>query len=342
MLGTSGEQDAVRTRSYVLGRKGQALQRKGTDPKITFECYTQALELARQTDDMELLVTRLGMLGNAYRELARDFPSAIRCFKESVRVSEETQGNPNLEAALAGLAKTYEKAKDFTLALDLSLKALAHTKENDLYGMLDRLGSLAHVYRCLGRFDESIQHYEQAVSIAVKVSNRKAEAENLAGLGSVYRTQAMRLRKVDGRSEMLDKAHHCHARAVKIQDSMRGDPSGTANRYSECGRTLLAMGRPAEAYPLFVVAALSAREARKPHVEAWQFRRMGETLDALHLSEDAVLCYVKAIRLPNEIEDMKGVSEAAFEKLPQESRRRVMSRMERLDHEIQAILDRKV
>ena len=341
VLGAGNEQDAIRTRSYILGRKGQALQRKGADPKETFECHTRALELARQTDDKELLVTRLGMLGTAYREIARDFPSAIRCFNEALRVSEETRGNPNLEAALAGLAKTYEKAKNFARAHDLSLKALAHTKDNDLYGMLDRLGSLAHIYRCLGKFSESIEYYERAVSIAVKVSNRKAEAENLAGLGSVYRTQAMRLRQLD-RAEMLERAHHCHARAIAIQDSMQGDPSGNTNRYSELGRTLLAMGRPAEAYPHFVVATISAREARKPHVEAWQFRRLGETLDALHLFEDAVLCYVKAFRLPNEIEDMKRVTEGAFGKLPPESQQTVMTRIKELDREIQTILDKKL
>jgi tetratricopeptide (TPR) repeat protein len=342
VLGSSTDQDAVRTRSYVLGRKAQALQMKGTDPQVTFDCYKEAVALARETDDKELLVTRLGMLGNAYRELSRDFPAAIRCYLEAVQISEQTEGNPDLEAALSGLAKTHEKSRNFEGALKLYLKALAHTGENDLYGLLDRFGSLAHVYKSLGRHEESIARYEQAISIATKVSNRKAEAENLAGLGSAYRIQANRARESTKRLELLDKALHCHKRAVEIQDSTEGDPSGVTNRYQELGRTYLAMNNPLEAHPLFVVAALSAHEARKPHVEAWQFRRLGETLDALNLREDAVLCYEKASRLnPDKIDNMKAIAEEAVRKLPPESKPRVMMRMKELDCEIQAILDRK-
>lgn len=342
VLGSSTDEDALRTRSYILGRKAQALQMKGTDPQVTFECYKEAVALARETDDKELIVTRLCILGTAYRELSRDFPGAIQCYLEAVHISEHTEGNPDLEAALSGLAKTYEKSRDFARALELYLKALAHTKDNDLFGLLDRLGSLAHVYKSLSRLDESIAHYERAISTAVKVSNRKAEAENLAGLGSAFRIQADRARGTVRRNELLKTAYGYHKRAVEIQDSMQGDPSGVTNRYQELGRTLLAMGNAAEARPLFVVAALSAREARKPHVESWQFRRLGETLDALNHREDAVLCYAQAFRLnSDEIDNMKAIAEEAFRNLPPESKPRVMMRMKEMDREIQAILDQK-
>jgi tetratricopeptide (TPR) repeat protein len=342
VLGSSTDQDAVRTRSYVLGRKAQALQMKGTDPQVTFECFKEAVALARQTDDKELLVTRLGMIGNAYRELSRDFPAALQCYLEAVQISEQTEGNPDLEAALSGLAKTYEKSRDFKGALKLYLKALAHTEDNDLYGLLDRLGSLAHVYKSLSRLEESIAHYERAISIAAKVSNRKAEAENLAGLGSAYRIQADRARESTRKSELLDNALRCHKKAVEIQDSMEGDPSGVTNRYQELGRTLLAMNKPVEARPLFVIAGRSAHEARKPYVESWQFRRLGETLDALNRHEDAVLCYAQAFRLnPDEIDNMKAIAEEAFRELPPESKPRVMMRMKEMDREIQAILERE-
>jgi tetratricopeptide (TPR) repeat protein len=340
LLGGNTTPDALQTRSAILGRKGQALQRKGVDPSLVFACLNEALTLARQIDDRLLIVTRLGMLGTAYRELGkRDMESAIRCFTEAVRVSKNTEGHPELEAATAGLAKTYEKARNHQAALDLYLKALKLTKETDTFGMLDRLGTLGHVHKSLGRFNESETYYKRALDLSRKVGNRKAEAENLDEFGSLCRIRATSTNDSVKKSELLDVALECHRTAVQIQDGLQGDPAEQANRYQELGRTLFALDSLSEARSCFVNAIFCAREAHRSHLEAWQFLRLGDVLGALGRGQQSVLCYTQAIRLsPQEMAHLKETAKKAFEALPPDLRKDVMSSMKDLDDAIQMIV----
>jgi tetratricopeptide (TPR) repeat protein len=342
-LGDCVSADALRARSSILGRKGQALQMKGTEPQVVFECYNEAVRLARKIDDRQLLVTRLGMLGTAYRELGkRDMTSAIKCFSEAIQVSEATVGTPDLEGVTAGLAKTYEKARQLPQALELYLKAYELTKDTDLFGLLDRLGTLGHVYYSLGKFDESETYYIRALDLATRLGNRKAEAENLDAFGSVHRTRALSTSDPTRKDHLLTEALHCHRKAVEIQDTLQGDPSGKANRYQELGRTLLALKALIDARAYFIKAAGFARQAHKSHLEAWQFLRLGDVLDELNQKEDSFLCYAHAINLsPKEMAHIKKTADKAFRALSPDSQKNVMARLSRLDVEIQRILEAK-
>jgi tetratricopeptide (TPR) repeat protein len=344
VLGDHNSVDALRARSSILGRKAQALQLNGTESKIVFDCYNDAIRYAREIDDRQLLVTRLGMLGAAYREIGqRDVEAAIKCYTEAIEISEATEGTPDIEAATAGLAKTYEKARRLPQALDLYLRAYELTKETDLFGMLDRLGTLGHVYFSLGKFDESEIYYERALELTRRLGNKKAEAENLDGFGSVHRTRALRATDPTLKERLLKMALDCHRRAVKIQEALEGDPSGRANRYSELGRTLFALNELTESHSCFLKAIVFARYAQKTHLEAWQFVRLGDVLDEVGQKENSYLCYIQATRLsPKEMAHNKGNADKAFRLLSSDSQRNVMIRSRNLDQEIRQILERKI
>jgi tetratricopeptide (TPR) repeat protein len=341
VLGNEESAEAIRVRSSILGRKGQILQRRGESTEIVLDCLNMALALARQVDDPHLIITRLAMLGSAHREMGqRNFPSAMQCFSEAVRLSEATDGNPDLAGVIAGLAKTHEKARQLQLALPLYLKAYELTNRTDQYGMLDRLGTLGHVYKSLGQFPESERFYNKASELARTVQNRKAEAENLDELGALYRTEAFNKKNTAEQEELLYKALQCHEAAVTIQDGLTGDPSGAANRLQELGRTFMALHKLLPARRCFVRAVHHARDAKKAHLEAWQFYRLAQVLQKLGEPVNAYLCYRHAINLsPQEMNHVRKSARAVFDALPPISRDEATRKLRSLDTEIEAILN---
>jgi tetratricopeptide (TPR) repeat protein len=149
-----GQQNAEAkiVRCRIFGRKGQALQREGADAAEVFRHLDGAVKIAREVGDKGVLAARLGALATAHRELGqRDFPAAIRCCQEALALAEEIQSAPAIVGALRALGMTYEKSHRLAPALELYLRAFEKTNKADIYGMIDRLSVLAHVYKSLQR-----------------------------------------------------------------------------------------------------------------------------------------------------------------------------------------------
>ena len=340
VLGEHKSAEAQTVRCRVLGRKGQALQREGADPKEVFQFLEASVAIARQLDDKILLVVRLGMLGAAHRELGqRNFPAAIACFQEALKISEDLQSDPAIVGASRGLAMTYEKSKNLSRALELYQIAFEKTNKADVYGMIDRLGTLGHVHKSLQKYGESENYYCQALKLAREVGNRKAEAENLDELGNLYRTLASQQPAGEGKAEMLRTATEFNSTALEIQESFEGDPAGLANRHQELGRTLLASGKFPEAKRHFVEAVRYARAAKRQHLEAWQFRRLGDMYRKLGRHDDALLCYRQAYELdPREMRHLAGAVSDEVHKKTSEERRSIELRLKSLNSEVEKLL----
>jgi tetratricopeptide (TPR) repeat protein len=339
-IGNRQDTEAKIVRIRVLGRKGQALQREGADPAEVFHCLDLSVQIAREVGDKGVLATRLGILGNAHRELGqRNFPAAIRCYREAVGLAEELQSNPVLVGALRGLGMTYEKSKHFDRALELYLLVFEKTNKADVYGVVDVLGVLAHVHKSLERFSESEDYYRQALELAEQIGNMKAKAEILDELGNLYRTLASRENESLKKEAMLRQAVECNETALRIQMGFEGDPAGLANRHQELARTLSALGKTQEALRHFRTAVQFARAAKRQHLEAWQFRRLGEIFKKLGRSEDMVLCYAEALRLDRrEMHHLERTVDQALLKMPSASRAALHLRLGFLREEVETLL----
>ena len=340
ILGDRHDIEAKTVRCRVLGRKGHALQREGADPAEVFHHLELAVQIAREIGDKSVLAVRLGTLGTAHRELGqRNFPAAIRCFREALTVSADLESDSAIVGALRGLGMTYEKSKNFPRALELYLLAFHKTKKEDVYAMVDRLGILAHVHKNLQRFEESEKYYRQALELARQIDNRKAEAENLDELGNLYRQLASRENVGEKRAELLRTAVEYTETALRIQGGFEGDPAGLANRHQEFARTLLAQGNVKDAQSHFKSAVRCARAAKRQHLEAWQFKGLGKTFEKLGRNPEMILCYAKAAELdPREMHRLRRTIAEALQAMDAEARRALELRLKSLTGEIEGLL----
>ena len=285
----------------VLARLAKALERDvGRDATTILSLLGESLSLAKEIGDERWIAHRLGQLGAAYRDIHRDYFASIKYLREAVDIANRIGDYGSITTSLAGLGAALEKDKQFTAAERCYREALDRTAQSDVYGMLDRMGRFAHVSASLRHFDESEHYYKRAIVLAERIENRKAQAENLDGLGTVLRTKAHE-KTPEEKQELLNRAYECHARALAIQETLEGEAIGRANRYQELGRTLLAIGNYSEALCLFVKSLSVLKsvplDPRVKHLQSWQFLRIGESLERLGHYNDALVCYTKAADL---------------------------------------------
>jgi len=327
-------------RCRIFGRKGQALQREGADAAEVFRYLEGAVKIARELHDKGVLAARLGALATAHRELGqRDFPTAIRCCQEALELAEELKSDPAIVGALRGLGMTYEKSHRLLPALELYLRAFEKTNKADIYGVTDRLSVLAHVYKSLHRLDESEKHYRQALELARQSENRKAEAEILDELGNLYRQLASLERDAERKKSLFASATEYNEAGLGVQLRLEGDPAGLANRHQELGKTLLQQGDILNAQIHFKSALQYARAAKRQHLEAWQYRRLGDTFKRLGRKADMLLFYIKAIEVdPQQRRYLDRPVAEARRGMDEDTRRSLERRLLSLTDEIEKLL----
>src|ERR1041385_869575 len=134
VLGSRNDERAKLVRAKLLGRQATTLKSEGGDPKEIMRLFQASLQVARELNDKQLVASRLGILGNAYRDVCRDFPSAVKTLQDGLAVSEEIGDYSNIVSTLSGLGKTYERWKRYTAALTTYRQALTRTLPADEIG----------------------------------------------------------------------------------------------------------------------------------------------------------------------------------------------------------------
>ena len=159
-------------------------------------------------------------------------------------------------AWLGNLGNAYADLGRLDEAIDHYQQALAISHEiGDRRGEGTRLGNLGNAYRNLGRLDEAIDHYQQALAISIDIGDRRGEGNHLGNLGNAYADL--------GR---LDEAIDHYQQALAIQRDI-GDRRGEGNQLGNLGIAYYSLGRVDEAIDHFQQAIHIFEEIKSPNAE---------------------------------------------------------------------------
>ena len=243
--------NAIGVAISALGRRGEAIA-----------AYERGLSIARASGNQRLIDFMLGNLGGALVG-AKEYERAVTTLREVL--ARQPDGYV-ASIRHAQLAEALGRLGRFDEALGSATEAVRLTRELQLTDALDqRLEVRGWIFDGLGRLDEALLDYREAIDVIERVRARILPADFLKrGYGD--RVQVGYARAIDlaarmGRlDEALELSEQARARAfldlLATRRSARATPASTA---AATGDLVLRSDRSAQALPLASMRALAAR-----------------------------------------------------------------------------------
>ena len=190
------------------------------------------------------------------------------------------------------LGNAYDKLGRYEEAIEQYQQALIIDREiGDRQGEGDCLGSLGTAYDSLGRCDEAINHHQQALAIARAIGNRQGEGSWLRGLGNAYLSL--------GRD---DEAIEQYQQALTIARAI-GDRRTEGKALGNLGVAHGSLGRYDKAIEQHQQALTIARAIGDRRTEGAVLGNLGNAYGSLGRIEEAIEQYQQALTIARTIGD---------------------------------------
>ncbi len=153
---------------------------------------------------------------------------------------------------------------------------------------------LGAVYDALGKKQEALSYYEQALAIRREVGNRGGEGTTLHNLGMVYNALGKK-----------QEALSYFERALAIWREV-GDRGGEGMTLNNLGAVYDDLGKKQEALSYFEQALVICREVGDRGGEGTTLHNLGSVYDALGKKQEALSYYEQALVISREVGDRGG------------------------------------
>ncbi len=245
----------------------QKLNRRG----MSTEGYARCLNLARESDDSELIAMTLNNLGilhsdqNRMGEARKAYEEALAAYRKLAAANPDTY-LPNVVAMLTNLGNLHrdqnrmeEALKAYEEALDAYLKLAAANPDTDLPNVVATLNNLGNLHRDQNRMEEARTAYEGALAAYRKLAAANPDtylsyvAGVLNNLGVLHRDQ-----------NRMEEARKAYEEALAIRRALAAANPDTY--LPDVAMTLYNLG-------LLHSGQSRMEEARKAYDEALAIRR---------------------------------------------------------------------
>jgi CHAT domain-containing protein/Tfp pilus assembly protein PilF len=246
------------------------------------ECFTQALSLAKATNDQLGEASALNNVG--VTAILADPKRALAYFQESLPLSSAA-GDRKLEAdTLSNVGAVYLRMGDPRKSLEYATRAVDLKRESgDRKGELSFLTNLATVYSALGDQHRALDALHETLPIQRQSHDQRGEAHTLFTMATAF----VQLGEPDKALEFFQQLLPLR-RAV-------GDRIGEAQALQNMGVAQIALGALQEALTTFHTALPISRELNDRHLEetlltntARAYLQLGEPQEALDYSRQAL------------------------------------------------------
>ena len=252
------------------------------------------------TDALE----RNPLLGKSFRsgqkyEKEYKFEKAIKVYEKCLNdlsIPEEDKIGFNI---LIGncyyfLSKLNQAEKHFKESLNILKRA--ENKMAKLPSKSTALGSIGNIYHNLGKPDEALEYYQQALEINRKLGYEQGAAHNLNNIGTLYNELSKH-----------DEALECQEEALKISKKFK-DKQAIANSLTNIGIIYTDSGKPEETLKLFQEALEINKKLKYQEGIANVFNNIGLAYSNLKETDQALNYYQKALKINKEIGYKEGVA----------------------------------
>lgn len=170
-----------------LNEEASAL--KESEPEKCIALAKKAAELARKEGSLEELARSLLSIGVAEFRLS-NFQNSALSLSEAFDLLEQVQTDTNelLSEVLFWLGRAYDRIGNYSLALEIHLKALDGLEGNgDSKKRAQVYSQIGAVHLHLNNFEKAIDYYFKALDIYDKQGNAKALSSIYNNLGVIFR-----------------------------------------------------------------------------------------------------------------------------------------------------------
>ncbi|MGA9378739.1 MAG: tetratricopeptide repeat protein, partial [Phormidium sp.] len=196
---------------------------------------------------------------------------------------------------LSNIGAVYQDIGKPQEALKYYNQALPITREvNNRSGEATTLSNIGLVYQDIGKPQEALKYYNQALPITREVNNRSGEARTLNNIGQVY--QAI------GQPQEAWKYYN---QALPITREVN-DRAGEAATLSNIGLVYYSIGQPQEALKYFNQALLIRREVNDRAGEATTLSNIGGVYYSIGQPQEALKYFNQALPIRREVNDRAG------------------------------------
>lgn len=276
------QQEEIKT-LYLMGEA----YRKGAQNENAINAYQHSRELAKQTGNSRAEAYAWMQLGFTY--LSLDQEKARDSFQQAWELWKTLGDKINEATTLHNLSAAYNILGDWELASGYCKQVITMRKElRDWQGVASTLNLLGTVYDKLGRSQEALKQYEEALTILNQQSNltlvaRRTQAASLNNMGFVYATLGDTTLALDYFLQALPKRR-------EIQDV-----SGEGSTLLNIGHIYTKIGQPEEGLKYYEQAQKAAKLTQSEWGEAYCLMYSGQALTLMGKVQEALKQYLVAL-----------------------------------------------
>lgn len=171
------------------------------NPEISYDCATQAYELAKKKNDKKGKAEALNNIGHYFRKIC-DFDKALKNFQQALNIYRNLKADRNIANIYDNIGHIYWFKGDSPNALDYYKRSLGiFIALEDIRRQSLSYNNLGSVYFRLGMYDESMDNFLKSLSIREKINDPMIHS-TLNNLGNIY----MRLSDYEKALEMYQRS----------------------------------------------------------------------------------------------------------------------------------------
>ena len=227
-------------RIAALNRRGVNYWYSGQD-SLAVLAYEEVLAYHQQQGNLKGQATTINNIALLHYN-GGEYRLALENHQQASRIFEQLDLRKNLINSLSNEGVVFLALSDYPRALELFLKALSKTEDEDIWEKGNVLNNLGLVNKNLGDYAQAKSFYSQALDHYRKTENQQSEALALGNLSAVAQLQ-----------KDFPQTQTYLENALQINRKI-GNPRRIASDFSSMGNLLLAQNQPNQAH-LFLDSA---------------------------------------------------------------------------------------
>ncbi|MFN5303647.1 MAG: tetratricopeptide repeat protein [Pseudanabaena sp.] len=196
---------------------------------------------------------------------------------------------------LIQLGSTYHSLSEFNQAINFYDQALSLARKlGDRNGEASSLCNLGSTYDALGQYQQAIHFYQQSLEIFKEIGDRKGEANSLGSLGSAYRSLGQYQQAIQFLQQQLEITKEI------------GDRNGEANALCNLGNAYGSLGQYQQAIQFQQQSLEIFKEIGDRNGEAISLGNLGLAYYSLGQYQQAIQFQQQSLEIKREIGDRNG------------------------------------
>ncbi len=225
--------------AYALNYIG-TWQRNTSNYAKAIQCYKEALEIAKKSNNLELKVYSLNMLSVTYRRMDA-IKTALDYAQEAISLAE-TVKNPSkglkrsINVSLNGIGNIYQSLKQYTVAIEKYKQSLVLEKElSNILGLAINNQNIGECYEELGNISLALSYYRKSLAFYEEINSDRGRVICKNSIAKIYIKQ-------NRLNEALQLLEPTLKKAIAINDKFI-----TSAVYINMGWALMKLGNCEEA-----------------------------------------------------------------------------------------------